>query len=160
MTKWMWIWNWNLFWEGWKTLWEKEKMLGTSISPFATMFSNTFLFRVFVTQLVPWKTWEQEVVGSNLWLIPYYFRGFMIVIATGFIPFPSLFNDGYVDKQPVAWNKFHSKTENISLRSDCTYYNLILDVKYALMLVHFVKKNKTWLMAFSKSFLFLQNWPV
>ena len=36
--------------EGWKTLWEKEKMLITSISSFSTMFSKYFFPRVVKNQ--------------------------------------------------------------------------------------------------------------
>ena len=35
-----------LFRDGKKTFWEKEKMLVTSISPFPTLFSKGFFFRV------------------------------------------------------------------------------------------------------------------
>ena len=42
----MWMKNWNLFWEGQKTLWERRKCWLPAFSPFHTIFSKDFFYRL------------------------------------------------------------------------------------------------------------------
>ena len=58
-----------------------------------------------MAQSVANRTLEEKVTGSIPRTGQHFFRGLLIVIATGFIPLSPLsifFDDGYVGKQPVA----------------------------------------------------------